>query len=200
MKGDAVHSRLTAAAAEEALAAANEAAKSTAELVAPRVPKDLPPAKWMPWYPVRGCCSPQTTTTHVRPQHPRCRLLCHDGPRRPPFGQGVASSSGRVCSTGEGVRAGHRFGRTCAVTGSSGSRREAGGGQEERSHTKNPPAPIASKGSRARICPRSDAPRGCARAAQRRRLGAQGRVRGGAVGLVARGLQGRPAAPVRNLD
>jgi len=36
--------------AEEALAAANVAAKSTAELVAPKVPKDLPRAKMMPWY------------------------------------------------------------------------------------------------------------------------------------------------------
>jgi hypothetical protein len=44
--------RFAAAAAEEALAAANEAAKTTAEKVAPRVPKDLPPAKMMPWYQV----------------------------------------------------------------------------------------------------------------------------------------------------
>ena len=47
---------LTAVAAEEALAAANEAAKTTAKLVAPRVPKDLPPAKWMPWYQVIQHC------------------------------------------------------------------------------------------------------------------------------------------------
>ncbi len=44
---------LAVEAAEEALAAANVAAKTTTKLVAPKVPKDLPRAKMMPWYQVR---------------------------------------------------------------------------------------------------------------------------------------------------
>eukprot|EP00292_Cryptomonas_paramecium_P021709 CAMPEP_0113723434 /NCGR_PEP_ID=MMETSP0038_2-20120614/38421_1 /TAXON_ID=2898 /ORGANISM="Cryptomonas paramecium" /LENGTH=168 /DNA_ID=CAMNT_0000653023 /DNA_START=297 /DNA_END=799 /DNA_ORIENTATION=+ /assembly_acc=CAM_ASM_000170 len=49
LKGGGAAATASPSTAEDILAAANDAAKSTAE-VAPRVPKELAPPKMMPWY------------------------------------------------------------------------------------------------------------------------------------------------------